>query len=300
MKEIGSVALIGLGAVGSVLAAQFQKTAPERFTVIADPGRQQKLRQEGVILNGKRHDFTFAYDTGPKELILIATKATALPEAMRAITPYVGPNTQILSLLNGIDSEQVIAEQFGPNHLLYSYFLGQPSLRVGNRITHDGNYHIYFGEPTNPAGAFSENVERIRRLFDDCGIPYRIPENMVSALWQKFIINIGCNQTTALLRQPYGHLQQNKLAMRLAEEMMTEAAAVAAKLHVVDASQMVLRAAEVIRSMTPQGKSSMLQDVEAGRPTEIAIFAGTLCRLAEKLEIPVPMNHAAREIISAL
>lgn len=299
MKEIESVALIGLGAVGAVLGTRLQDTMPERFTIIADARRRQKLSREGIDFNGKHYDFAFADGTGTKDLILIATKSTALSDALETIAPYVGPDTVILSLLNGIDSEAAVAERFGAGHVLYSYFLGHPSMREGNRITHDGEYRIYFGEADNQM-ILSDKVRRVCRLFDHAGIPYEIPPDMISALWQKFIINIGCNQTTALLRRPYGHLQENARAMDLARRMMDEAAAVARRMNIGGASEMVSQAVEVIRSMNPDGKSSMLQDVEAGRVTEIDIFAGTLCRLAERMEYPVPWNRAALQILAAL
>lgn len=298
MKEIESVSLIGLGAVGAVLGTRLQDAMPERFTVIADADRGLKLRREGIDFNGKRYDFSLADGTGVKDLILIATKSTALSEALDAIAPYVGPDTLILSLLNGIDSETAVAERFGSEHVLYSYFLGHPSMREGNHITHDGEYRIFFGEAANRI--ISDQVQRVCRLFEKADIPYEIPPDMISALWQKFIINIGCNQTTALLRRPYGHLQKNKKAMSLARQMMNEAAAVALRLNIPGAETMVEQAVEVIRSMNPEGKSSMLQDVEAGRPTEIGIFAGTLCRLAEQTDCSVPWNRAALQILSAL
>lgn len=298
MQEIESIALIGLGAVGSILAAQFRETKFGQFSVIANADRRQKLRQNGIFLNGKRYDFDFA--EGPQDLILIATKATALHEALDAIAPHIGPQTLILSLLNGIDSENIVAERFGEEHVLYSYFLGHPSMREGNRIDHDGNYYIYFGEATNRPNAFSDKVMVIKNVFDRTGIPYIIPEDMISALWQKFVINIGCNQTTALLRRPYGHLQRNERAMALAVGLMTEAQSVAEHLGIAGAQTLVRRAVEVIEAMNSEGKSSMQQDAEAGRPTEIDIFAGTLCRLADRLHIPVPLNRVAREILSAL
>ena len=171
-------------------------------------------------------------------------------------------------------------------------------MRQENRIVHDGVYRIYFGEADNRT--LSDKVLRVCRLFDQAGIPYEIPPDMISALWQKFIINIGCNQTTALLRRPYGHLQRNPEALALAVRMMDEAAEVARRMNIGGAGEMVGHAVEAIRSMNPDGKSSMLQDVEAGRATEIGIFAGMLCRLAERVEYPVPWNRAALQILSAL
>lgn len=298
MNEIRRASLIGAGAVGTVLAVRLQACLGEGFSLIADPTRQERLRRDGILFNGVRHDFPFAKEGTEQELILIATKATALPEVMERITPYIGADTLILSLLNGIDSEERLAARFGAEHLLYSYFLGHPSMREGNSIAHDGTYRIYFGEAENRA--VSERVERVRHLFDRARIPYAIPQDMRAALWQKFIINIGCNQTTALLRRPYGHLQTNTQALRLARRMMDEAAEVARRIGLPNPQEMVEEAVRVIRSMNPEGKSSMQQDVEAGRETEIEIFAGTLCRLADSMGYDVPWNRAAYQIISAL
>ena len=298
MNEIRRVALIGVGAVGTVLAVRLQACLGKGFSLIADPKRQERLRRDGILFNGVRYDFPFAEEGTAQELILIATKATALPEVMERIAPYIGESTLILSLLNGIDSEERLASRFGAEHLLYSYFLGHPSMREGNRVAHDGTYRIYFGEADNRQ--VSERVERVRHLFDRARIPYEIPQDMRAALWQKFIINIGCNQTTALLRRPYGHLQENAEALRLARLMMGEAAEVARRIGLSNPQEMVEKAVRVIRSMNPEGKSSMQQDVEAGRETEIEIFAGTLCRLADSMGYDVPWNRAAYQIISAL
>ena len=298
MNEIRRVALIGVGAVGTVLAVRLQACLGKGFSLIADPKRQERLRRDGILFNGVRYDFPFAEEGTAQELILIATKATALPEVMERIAPYIGESTLILSLLNGIDSEERLASRFGAEHLLYSYFLGHPSMREGNRVAHDGTYRIYFGEADNRQ--VSERVERVRHLFDRARIPYEIPQDMRAALWQKFIINIGCNQTTALLRRPYGHLQENAEALRLARLMMDEAAEVARRIGLSNPQEMVEEAVRVIRSMNPEGKSSIQQDVEAGRETEIEIFAGTLCRLADSMGYDVPWNRAAYQIISAL
>lgn len=280
-----------------VLASRLQDTIPGQFSLIADRERQQRYN-DGILFNGHRCHFPFAEAGTPQDLILIATKATALDAALDTIAPYVGPDTLILSLLNGITSEKIVSARFGAEKVLYSHFLGHTSTRQGDRITHDGEYHIYFGEADNRT--LSGKVLRIKALFDRTGIRYRIPEDMLASMWQKFTLNIGCNQTTALLRQPYGHIQQNPKAMALTVGLMEEAAAVARKLQIAGHDTLVQRAIEVIRYLRPEDKSSMLQDVEAGRPSEIDQFAGTLCRLADSSGIPAPLNSAAWKILSAL
>lgn len=299
MKEIQSVGLIGLGAIGMVAASRFQKVIPEKFRIIADRERQKRYSREGISFNGETYDFTFAGpEDGPMDLILIATKSSGLESALDQIAPYVGENTTILSVLNGITSEEIAGRRFGMEKVLYSLFLGTTSTRIGNEVKMGGTYHFFFGEKTNKT--LSDRVQAIKALFEQTGICYQIPEDMISTLWQKYVINIGCNQANVLLRCPYGHLQQNPKARALTRQLMEEAARVAANLNIAEADRMVDRAMGVLDRLLPEDKSSMLQDVEAGRPTEIDLFAGELCRIAERIGYDVPLNRATRDIIEAL
>lgn len=301
-QKKNNIGLIGLGAIGMIAASRFQDMLPERFRVIVDPERQQRLERDGIFYNDRRYDFTFADPSrdGAMDLILIATKASGLSAALDQIAPYVGEHTLILSVLNGITSEEVVAERFGMDKVLYSFFLGRTSMRVGNRINMQGNYHFHFGEKENPAGRLTDRVARVKALFDQAGISYTIPEDMISAMWQKYVVNIGLNQGSVLLRCTYEHMQAAGKARDLTERLMREAVDVARELKVYGAEGMLQRGMEILDQMIPEDKSSMLQDVEAGRQTEVDLFAGELCRLADRFSVDVPLNRVTKEIIEAL
>ena len=114
---------------------------------------------------------------------------------------------------------------------------------------------------------------------------------MRTAQWRKFILNVGINQAQAVLRAPCRELQENPDSMRLARDLMDEAAAVAAALGIPGAADLPAWAESIIRAAAPDNKTSMLQDVEAGRPTEVDWLAGTVCRLGREHGIPTPANE---------
>ncbi|HVU12389.1 MAG TPA: 2-dehydropantoate 2-reductase N-terminal domain-containing protein, partial [Phototrophicaceae bacterium] len=147
--DINNVLIIGLGAIGSIYAAKLQQYDPACVRVLVDQARRQRYQANGIVLNGTRYDFHYVLpdQSEPKaDLILIATKADALPAAIDVIAGFVHDETIILSLLNGITSEDMIAERYGWDHVLHAYFVGHGSTRAGSAVTFDGVGRIVFGD----------------------------------------------------------------------------------------------------------------------------------------------------------
>ena len=161
-------------------------------------------------------------------------------------------------------------------------------MRTGNAVVQGGGEKIVFGEAVNDPP--SPRVRAVADCFDRLGIRYDVPKDMRAAQWKKFILNSGINQAQALLRAPNRELQQNPASLQLARDLMDEAAAVGAALGVAGAAEVPAWAETVILGASPDNRTSMLQDVEAGRPPEIDLFAGTICRLGRERGIPTPAN----------
>lgn len=295
MKKLQKVMLCGLGAIGTIYALKLKECCD--FRVIADKERRLRYDKNPTIFNGETCKFEYA-ETGEKaDLIIIATKNSGFLEAVKSIRPYVGGSTLILSLLNGIDSEEVLKKEFGPEKVLDAYFVGHTSTRHGRDITFDGVGKIVFGEKNNTV--LSNRVMQIKELFENANINYEIPVDMDYSRWYKFMINVGTNQASAVLLAPYSVFQTSEPAMKFARELMKEAEMLAHLEGVQNTDNMLSEAVETIMSMLPETKSSMLQDVEAGRATEVDIFAGTILRLAEKHSVKTPYNKVVYDIIKA-
>ena len=115
--QIKTAALIGLGAIGSFIAPRLNEAlGPGGFKVVAEGARKRRLLEEGTTINGTRYVFDVADPSGacePVDLVIVLVKHNALPQAIQDIRPLVGPDTVIVSFMNGITSEETLAEAYG-------------------------------------------------------------------------------------------------------------------------------------------------------------------------------------------
>lgn len=300
MKEIKNILILGIGAIGSIYATKLYDFDPACVKVLLDGSRYKKYTKNGITFNNHRYDFDYILDTDKNfkaDLILIATKATDFEPASNMIKNFVVQDTIIMSLLNGISSEGILIEKYGKEKVLYSYFLGHSSMKSGLKINFDGVGTIFFGEAQNKE--YSKNVQTIKNFFDKVGIDYKIPEDMLSALWQKLIINIGANQTLAMVKLPYRGFK-SQYVKNIAYGLMQEAVEIARFLKINNADKFIDNAFEVLNNIPPDLKPSMLQDVENCKITEVDIFAGEICRLGKKYNIPTPKNELAFNVIKSI
>lgn len=301
MKEIQNVLILGLGAIGSIYATKLQDFDSSCVKVLLDEARYEKYSQRGIKFNGRDYHFNYVLDTEKNtkaDLILIATKAGDFEKASDMINNFVDEDTIILSLLNGISSEEILFKKYGKKNVLYSYYIGHASVKTEKGIEYDGIGTIVFGAKKNKE--FSAQVKSVKDFFDKVGIDYKIPEDMLSSLWQKFVINIGINQSLAIVNSTYSALQNSEYSRKIAIGLMEEAVEVAKAAGISDTDNFLNVALELIDSMPPELMPSMRQDVLNKKPTEVDIFAGEICRLGKKYTILTPKNEMAFNIIKSI
>lgn len=299
MKEIKKVILCGLGAIGTIYADKLEKFDAKNFKVLVDEARIERYKTNPIKFNGRQLNFDYilpSQEGFKADLIILATKFAGLKDAIKNIKNFVKEDTVILSLLNGVTSEDIIADVYGKDKMLYSYFIGHSSVRCGNSVTHDDVNTIVFGAENN----LGENVVAVKNFFDKVGINYKIPDDIKRSMWLKFMLNVSANQPTAILRMTFGDMFENTHFMKFAENIMREVQSVAKAEGVLNTETMVDEALKHLKTMTPDGKTSMLQDVEAGRKTEVDMFAGTVIELGKKHGISTPYNKILREMIGII
>jgi 2-dehydropantoate 2-reductase len=305
MREIKTVALIGLGAIGSAFLNTLSKNAPDiRLRVIAGGERLVRYRESGVTINGETVRFETC-DSGkpaaePDDLVIFATKFGSLPQAIEDARGYVGDNTILLSLLNGITSEDIIASAYGRSNPIYSYCVGTDATRHPEGVRFETMFKVPFGQAQNIPGDYSGDVLSVRSFFEKAGIGYEIPEDMQRSRWWKYMLNMGVNQTLAILREPYRALQRDGYARELARSVMLETVAIARAEGIALTPGDTDEAFRVVEQISPDGKPSTLQDIEARRKTEIDIFSGDLLRKGKELGVPLPVNEVLYKAIKAI
>ena len=306
MGDIGSVLIVGAGAVGAAVASVLRRGEGVRISVLADTSRADRYAAEGFVLNGERLFFPILPAGAPPprgespDLVIVAVKSRNLPRAIADMAPYVGDESLVLSLLNGITSEDELAAAVGREKVPYAMILGIDAVREGNATSFSSSGKIHFGDARNPKGAWSDRVSRIASLFDRCRMGYFVPEDMVRSLWYKFMINVGINQASAVLRATYGAFQRLPEAKAVMEASMREVVELSRALGTGLVDSDVEAWGATLRGLSPDAKTSMLQDVEAGRKTEVEAFAGVVIALGEKAGIPTPVNRLLFDMIRTI
>ena len=300
MRDIKNVLICGIGAVGSIYADKIQNYNPHSLRVLVDEERYRKYIKNPIVFNGRKLNFNYILPDDKNfkaDLIIIATKYDGLKDVINSIKNFVYDDTVILSLLNGVTSEKIIAETYGRDKLLYSYFIGHSAVRTGRTVAHDDVNTIVYGSENSDD---FENVKRVKEYFERTGINYDIPDDIIHSLWLKYMLNVSANQTTAILRLTFGEMLANDKCMEFAINLMKEVQAVAKAEGVRNLDIMIDETVENLHKMIPEGKTSMLQDVEAGRKTEVDMFAGTMVELGIKYGIPTPYNKIVKELIEII
>jgi len=298
MKPVRNVAVVGAGAMGAFYASRLFDTEGVAVALVAGGERLERLRSRGIVVNDRPYAVPVLHpeaDEAPSDLVIVAVKNHHMEQALRDMKKRVGPDTLLLSVMNGIDSEEQLGGAFGTERVLYAVALGIDSVRDGNRVSYTTPGVIQFGEADN--AEVTERVRRVQALFDRAGIPWETPPDMIRNLWWKFMINVGVNQVSAVLRAPYGVFQRTPEARELMEWAMGEVIAVAERAGVALAGEDIEKWKSVLSTLGPDGKTSMLQDVEAGRKTEVEIFAGRVMELGKAHDVPVPVNRVLYQMI---
>lgn len=284
------IVVVGLGGVGAGYGSMLLD-AGEDLRVVVDAGRAARYAAQPTVVNGRPYAFPLAAaDDGPADVAIVAVKRGALAEAIELLRPHVGAGTVVLSLLNGIDSEDELSAAFPQAVVLLAMSVGIDAVRSGREVRFSSLGRIVFGEPANP-GPRAAEVERVAAILRRAGIAHEVPADMVHELWWKFLINVGVNQVSAVIGAPYRVLQQRDQparAVMIAAQREVIAVANASGVRLTEAD--LERWLDVLDGLGPDNYTSMAQDALAGRPTEVDSFAGTVVELGRRTGVPVQVN----------
>lgn len=284
------VALIGAGAVGGYFIWGFDGCPDVEFTLIAEGERKTKYEQQGIRINERVYYPTVksAREAGVQELVLVATKYSGLREAIELLPALVGENTLVLSLLNGVDSEALIADKIGFEHVEYSL------MRIASKRDENG---ITFN-PENTMGLFvgrEKLTDDVIACLKQSNIRFTIEEDALTDVWIKYASNLANNLPQAVLGVDASLYIDSEHGKYLATKLWDECYAVAAAKGID-----IGREAVIFTEVPKTSKYSTLQDLEAKRHTEIDMFAGQMLLMADKLGIAVPYTDYTYHAIKAL
>lgn len=298
---IKNVLICGLGAIGTIYAARFL-SYKENITlkILLDEKRLKFYQDNPTTFNGNFLNLEYILPnekTYQADLILITTKYQDFKKALENISNFITQETIILSLLNGISTENIIEKKYPFANVIKSFVIGHSSMRNGRSIEHDNQNKLVFGSE-KPSDLIYLN--KLKILFDNCKISCEISQDILFDYWQKFTLNILVNQMSAILNANFYEMQNIKTFKFFAENILKEVVSVANKEGIKNSEKLIEKTWKQLYQMLPTGRTSMLQDLQAKRVSEIELFSGEILKLAKKHNIETPYNKIIYEIIKML
>lgn len=296
MKKI---VFLGMGAIGTTFASQMQEHHYD-CKIICDEKRKVKYGKEAFIVNQKKFDFQYQtaeeYE-GFADIVFISVKYHHLKEALQQIKNLVSENTIIVSLLNGIDSEDIIEKEMKIGKVIPAYVINIDATKEGNLTSYKIPGRIVFGEKS---GNESDSTRLLEEFFKEAGLDHQFSAVIMDKIWWKFMVNVGVNQMSGLLRATYGNFVDNLYLRQQSKEVMLEVVSIAKAKGINLSENDIDIVLGMYKDFAYDGKTSMLQDVMADRKTEVEMFAGKVCEMGEALGIPTPYNHMIFNMYKAM
>lgn len=289
-QMIEKVAIIGMGALGLMYGSYISERSGRDAVFILNEERMIRYRDKIFTVNGKVVDpYMKAEDAAePADLVLVAVKYNSLESALDTMKNCVGEHTIILSVLNGIVSEDIIAGRYGREKIVYTVAQGMDAMKIGDDLTYTQMGKLYIGMPK---GSDETNLNKVADYFESIGMPYVKEKDIMLRMWSKFMLNVGVNQTCTAFETDYAGCLAPGEAHDTFVAAMEEVVAVGQAEGIALTEDTVREYIDIIRTLKPDGVPSMRQDSMQKRPTEVEMFAGTVIRLAEKHGISVPANE---------
>ena len=316
------VCIVGAGAIGGYMAVRIAN-AGHNVSVIARGPHLAAIKDRGMKLIEENDEFVaenltateFVGELGPMDVVLLALKAHQIVPIVNDMSVLLGPNTVIVTLQNGIpwwyfqnfsgDYANRVVETVDPGGLLFNSIdpdrligcIAYPATTISKPgvIQHIEGNRFPVGELS---GMKTERVQMVSDLFAESGFKSRIIDDIRSEIWLKLWGNLTFNPISALTHSTLVDICQFPLTRQLVATMMTEAQTVGERLGAHFRIPMEKRIAGA--ESVGKHKTSMLQDVEAGKPIEIESMLGAVIELAEVTGVQTPTLRAIYACVSLL
>lgn len=299
------IAVLGAGAMGSLYGGMLAEAGNEVVLIDIWKEHIDAVNRNGLKIEGSGGTRVIRNITGVAEpaaagtadLVLIFVKATATREAARAACVLTGPSAMVLTLQNGLGNVESLCSALGSSRVTAGTTGHGSTMIAPGHIRHGGEGDTVIGEPDGSRG---ERIEALAALFQRAGIATKITENVMGLIWTKLLVNVGINALTAVTGLKNGRLLDFPEAEELLAAAVAEAAAVAKAKGIRLETEDPIGHARRIARQTAENRSSMLQDVAAGRQTEISVINGAVVAEGKRLGVPVPVNTVLTSLVLIL
>jgi 2-dehydropantoate 2-reductase len=290
------ICMLGAGALGSAIGGTLAEGGHDVVLVDAWPAHVEavntkglSLREGGVDRTVRVRAQTSAEGLGAVDLVIVLVKSYHTRAAMEAARRLVGPDTVAMSLQNGLGHEDILTDVLGRGRVMAGKtYTGGVVLGPGHVIAGVTGKHTVIGELD---GHVSPRAQRIAAALSAAGVATTVSPNILGTMWDKLLINVGTGALAGITRLTYGDLyavpEVEATALAAIREAIDCAMALGIPLISENPKDAWLLAKE---GLPPEFKTSMLQSLEKGQPTEIDFINGAVVRAGARCGVATPVN----------
>ena len=294
MKKLG---VIGTGGVGGYFGAKLLNAGFDT-TFLATPKSAQIIKEKGLTVKSPNGDMVFkqvnvsAESSSIKncDIVFLCTKSQNTREIAENIKPFFKKDAIIVSLQNGIENEEILAEILGKERVIPAQIYISVASPEAGVVEHGGSGEIVIGELDNKT---TLRLEELQKLLLSADIPAKITNDYKKILWLKLLVNSVYNGFSAILGDDFKKIPFSEEGKNAFWEMLKEGQKVA----IADGVKIEDKHLQKIMEMTQEGNvffnypSSTLQDIKKQKPLEIDYIQGAIIRKGKQYNIETPMNN---------
>jgi 2-dehydropantoate 2-reductase len=297
-KNILKICFLGSGALGSAIGGTLTEAGCDVYLIDQWPAHVEAINANGLKLRGPAGDRvvwakarTSPDGIGVADLIIVLVKSFHTREAVEAAGSIIGPETVVMSLQNGMGHEEIIADVVGKAKVMAGKtYAGGVMLSPGHVIAGTKDKLTYIGELD---GKITDRANRIADEFTRAGLKTIVSSNIMGAMWDKLLINVATGALSGITRLPYGGLYKvsaiKECALAAVDEGIAVTRASGVTLSIKSAEEAWFLASD---GLPDEFKTSMLQSLEKGSPTEIDFINGSVVSWGERCNVATPVNKA--------
>jgi 2-dehydropantoate 2-reductase len=298
------IAIVGVGAMGSVYAGILGDAGNEVWAVDVWAEHLEAMRTRGLVVEGASGRRTVRIEAtsdpaevGVCDLVVIATKAMDVEAAAGAAKPLLGPDTVVLPIQNGLGSADRIAGVLGEERVAIGVAGGfGASMVAPGHVHHNGWELVRLGERRGPA---TPRIRNVAKTWAEAGFRVQVYDDVDRLVWEKLVCNVCFSATCTILERPIGGVLDDEAAWHVASSCAQEAYEVARARGVRLAFDDPVAYARAFGEKIRDARPSMLLDVLAGRPCEIDVINGAIPPAARELGLAAPVNETVTALVKA-
>jgi 2-dehydropantoate 2-reductase len=298
------IAILGAGAVGSYFGARLAQSG-EEVVWFARGATLAALRSRGLGVKSLKGDFVLPpqratdrpAEVGRVDAVVLGVKAWQVPEAALALAAWLGPESLVLPLQNGVEAVDLLRRTLGPEPVVGGVCKIVCEVVEPGRVRHFGaEPRVELGPWRDPGADAArserqrERCQRLERAFARAGVEARVHDDVRVAAWEKFLFIASLSAVGAVTGLTVGALRTRPETRELLKRAMEEVAALARASGVPLAPDVVARSLGFADGLAAESTSSMQRDIAAGRPSELDSLCGAVVRLARERGLATPVH----------